>query len=462
VRWPKTLVAVAAICCSAGLAVSGGPAALADAATPSVPAAFSGTTVLPAVAITGSTAPAPTAVGITALLAPIIAQGPWTNASAVVIDPATHVVLYQRDYKRPTAPASTLKTLTSLTALTALGADTRLRTRVLRDGGGVVLVGAGDATMTRHAGIVDGAATASLDSLAKATAAALKKEGITTTRVSFDDSLFTGPVLSPGWSSGLVAAGEISPVMALSANQGRVGAGAETRSADPALAAARYFASVLESDGITVNGQAARAKEPADAPEIAGATSPSIAEMVEYALTTSDNDVAEALAHLAGLKLVGSGSFEGGAAATAKVLTAYGIPTAGLKLSDGSGLAKNDRVEAQTLARAIEAIVTDVAPQDLAVTSPVGWAVASGMPVAGFSGTLADRYDTDKTKAGRGVVRAKTGTLTGVVSLAGFVRDREGRLLVFALLASGVPDIATGRLSADQFAAALATCGCHG
>jgi D-alanyl-D-alanine carboxypeptidase/D-alanyl-D-alanine-endopeptidase (penicillin-binding protein 4) len=379
-----------------------------------------------------------------------------------VIDPATQVILYQRDYKRPTAPASTLKILTSLTALTALGADTRLRTRVLRDGGGVVLVGAGDATMTRHSGIVDGAPTASLDSLAKVTAAALKKEGANTTHVSFDDSLFSGPALSHGWSPGLVAAGEISPVMALSANQGRVGAGAEARSADPALAAARYFASALEADGITVNGQATRAKAVANAPEIAGATSPTIAEMVEYALTTSDNDVAESLAHLAGFKLFGSGSFEGGVAATQKVLTDYSIPTEGLKISDGSGLSKADRVEAQTLARAVEAVVADAAPAQLAVTSPVGWAVSTGMPVAGFTGTLADRYDTNKTKAGRGVVRAKTGTLTGVVSLAGFVRDSEGRVLVFALLASGVPDIATGRLYADQFAAALATCGCHG
>ena len=129
-------------------------------------------------------------------------------------------------------------------------------------------------------------------------------------------------------------------------------------------------------------------------------------------------------------------------------------------MSDGSGLSKGDRIEAITLARTIEAIVAGRAPTADNGASPVGWAVSTGMPVAGFTGTLADRFDTPSTKSGLGVVRAKTGTLTGVVSLAGFVRDREGRLLVFALLARGVPDIDQARTSVDRFASVLAGCGC--
>lgn len=94
------------------------------------------------------------------------------------------------------------------------------------------------------------------------------------------------------------------------------------------------------------------------------------------------------------------------------------------------------------------------------MVAPVGWAVSSGLPVAGFTGTLAERYDSESARAGRGVVRAKTGTLTGVSSLAGTVRDRDGRLLVFAVLTQGA-DTDAARTALDEFAAALAGCGCR-
>jgi D-alanyl-D-alanine carboxypeptidase/D-alanyl-D-alanine-endopeptidase (penicillin-binding protein 4) len=79
--------------------------------------------------------------------------------------------------------------------------------------------------------------------------------------------------------------------------------------------------------------------------------------------------------------------------------------------------------------------------------------------VAGGSGTLADRYEGAAT-GGRGWVRAKTGTLTGVNSLAGTVLDAEGRVLVFALLSNG-PDPVAVRPRLDLLAAALRSCGCR-
>jgi D-alanyl-D-alanine carboxypeptidase/D-alanyl-D-alanine-endopeptidase (penicillin-binding protein 4) len=82
-----------------------------------------------------------------------------------------------------------------------------------------------------------------------------------------------------------------------------------------------------------------------------------------------------------------------------------------------------------------------------------------GLPVAGSSGTLADRYD-GPTADGRGWVRAKTGTLTGVNSLAGTVLDAEGRVLVFALLSNG-PDPVSVRPRLDALAAQLRSCGCR-
>ena len=431
----------------------------ASAVSPSAPP-LGAPPVLAPVTVTGSTAPAPTPDGVAAVVTPVLESGPWSSASAVVLDPATGAVLDDVRGTAPTPPASTLKVLTALTALTALGPDTRLRTRVVRDGTNLVLIGAGDSTLSSKRAVIDGAPAASLDTLAAATAKALTAASVTSVTLGVDDSLFTGPRVSPGWSSGLVAAGEVSPVTALMVDQGRESPGSTSRVDDPALSAGRYFAQRLRAQGIDVTGSVARAVAPSGGVDVAQVSSPTVAEMVEYTLTESDNDVAEALAHLAGGKLAGSASFEGGATATRSVLASYSVPTAGLSVSDGSGLSKGDRIEAITLARTIEAIVAGRAPTADNGASPVGWAVSTGMPVAGFTGTLADRFDTPSTKSGLGVVRAKTGTLTGVVSLAGFVRDREGRLLVFALLARGVPDIDQARTSVDRFASVLAGCGC--
>ena len=79
-------------------------------------------------------------------------------------------------------------------------------------------------------------------------------------------------------------------------------------------------------------------------------------------------------------------------------------------------------------------------------------------PIAGVTGTLAERFDTTGTAAGRGVVRAKTGTLTGVVSLAGVVRDRSGRLLVFGFVADRSPGpLLDAQAALDRAASVLAT-----
>jgi len=90
----------------------------------------------------------------------------------------------------------------------------------------------------------------------------------------------------------------------------------------------------------------------------------------------------------------------------------------------------------------------------------------TALPVAAWSGTLANRYLPGSAGArGAGVVRAKTGTLTAVSTLAGIVHDTDGRLLVFALLADRVPPGVAATRSAeaalDRIAATVAGCGCR-
>ena len=87
--------------------------------------------------------------------------------------------------------------------------------------------------------------------------------------------------------------------------------------------------------------------------------------------------------------------------------------------------------------------------------------ILSGIPVAGVSGTLQQRYAGRAQYAATGMVRAKTGTLTGVTSLAGTVTDADGRELVFAAMADHVASTVPARNALDRLVGRLATCGCR-
>lgn len=413
--------------------------------------------VLPATNITGSTLAPPTTAELAATLAPLL-RSPALGAGATmsVVDPATGTILYESFGGRPQPPASTLKVLTATTVLRLLGPDTRLSTRVvLAAPGRIVLVGGGDPSLTRRpAGSTYAPAgqrfpVASLDALAARTAAALSARRTMSVSLDFDDSLFAGPRTAPGWPPAYVATGVVSPVDALSADGGRVAAGSMTRSADPGLAAATYFAQALIARGIKVTGTPVRTVAPVTATPVAEVWSPTIADLVEQMLTVSDDDTAEVLAHLSGAKESGGpGTFANGAAATLTTLTGLGVSTVGVTLRDGSGLSLLDEVPASTLATTIAAISV---PGQRTLGA---WPVLTGMPVAGATGTLADRF-TGAAAAGRGVVRAKTGTLTGVTTLAGTVRTAKGQLLAFAVLADRVVARDAARDQVDRLAAAL-------
>jgi D-alanyl-D-alanine carboxypeptidase/D-alanyl-D-alanine-endopeptidase (penicillin-binding protein 4) len=122
---------------------------------------------------------------------------------------------------------------------------------------------------------------------------------------------------------------------------------------------------------------------------------------------------------------------------------------------DGSGLSHDNRITPAALAKVV-ALAASPAHPELRT-------VLSGMPVAGFSGTLDDRFDAGTASAGRGVVRAKTGTLDGVNTLAGAVEDADGRLLAFAFMANQVPASRVDAVlsSLDTLAGTLAGCGCR-
>jgi D-alanyl-D-alanine carboxypeptidase/D-alanyl-D-alanine-endopeptidase (penicillin-binding protein 4) len=176
---------------------------------------------------------------------------------------------------------------------------------------------------------------------------------------------------------------------------------------------------------------------------------------VERALETSDNEATEVLARHVGLAAGDEGSTVAGVRAITRTLAGLGVPTEGLVLRDGSGLSRQGRIPAATLLGTLAVAAADDRP-DLRP-------VLTGLPVAGATGSLAVRFG-DGDPAGPGLVRAKTGTLTGVHGLAGLVTTADGAVLPFVLAADRVPlgrDL-DARVALDRAAAALAGCRCGG
>jgi D-alanyl-D-alanine carboxypeptidase/D-alanyl-D-alanine-endopeptidase (penicillin-binding protein 4) len=384
------------------------------------------------------------------------------HTSLAVMDVSSGNVLL-RQGSAHAQPASTLKVLTASAALTVLGPEARLTTRVVATPGSdrLVLVGDGDATLassnavaaTEGSGI---ARPASLEALARETARGLKASGRRSAQVSYDASLFSGPRTAPSWPATYVTSGVVSPVTALSVDAGRTSPGSGSRSLDPAASAAATFTRELRAEGISVHTPPLPAKAPPGATTLASVSSPPIDLLVERMLTESDNDLAEALAHRTAVGAGLPGTFQGGAAATAQALKGLGLDVTGLLLFDGSGLSHSDEVPPVLLAQVLTAAAgTSVAD---AALHPV----LSGLPVSGWTGTLADRFDGPGARAAAGLVRAKTGTLGTVSTLAGTVVDADGRTLAFALLADNLPVGTTleARAALDRAAAALARCGC--
>lgn len=455
-RKPPFRAATSGIVCAGVVVAAGafaGPGLAAGEQVPSMPQP--GDTAAVLAPLTSSAATKPTRSGLEqALAGPLAAAGLGPNARVAVFDTDSGELVYERASATPATPASTDKILTAAAVLDAYGADYRIKTSVVRGAGAseVVIVGAGDPLlMTKKVGSGI-SATASLTALADQTAEALKAAaatgGETPTKISatvnFDDGLFTGPKTAPSWPNSYVTANLVSPITALMVDGGG--------GTDPSKVAAAKFAQLLGARGIVVTGTPSRTTAPAGAAEVASSVSAPLSESVGHTLAVSDNTAAEVLAHLAGVKNGGGGSFEGGAVAVNRTLTDLGVSTTGVRLYDGSGLSRDDQVPAATIGQLLNKVATTAAGEM--------WPITYGMPIAGFTGTLTTRFVLPATKAGRGEVRAKTGTLTGVSSLAGFVTDNDGDLLTFVLMAPDATDILRAQVAWDKASAALAQCGC--
>jgi D-alanyl-D-alanine carboxypeptidase/D-alanyl-D-alanine-endopeptidase (penicillin-binding protein 4) len=401
----------------------------------------------------GVDAPVPTTAGLARVVAAALRQPALGGRiAAAVIDARTGEVLLDNRGATSVTPASTSKIVTAAAALTVLEPDARLTTRIVAGAvpGQVVVVGGGDPTLVGSKKQPDHPPRARVSDLVAQARAALGATPVTS--VVVDTSLYGGPVLGPGWKTGYVSSGDVAPVTSLMVDAGRVSADGP-RTLTPAALAGRRIAALLGAPKAPVTvGRAAP-----DAVVLGEVRSPTIAQLVEVMLTRSDNDLAEALARQVAIARGLPATFDGAAVAVDRVIDELlpGIAPADIATRDGSGLSRVSRVGPLALSRLISVAAADQTGR----LAPL----LSGLPVAGFDGTLVKRFRAGPSAVAAGAVRGKTGTLNGVSALAGTIRTAEGRLLAFDLTADAVPPGANGaaQVALDVLAASIASCGCR-
>lgn len=388
--------------------------------------------------------PTPRPDALAAALAKVSAKAIGSRGQVVLTEDAQILAAVNAD--RPLTPASSLKVLSTLATLDALGADHRFTTSVVATAPDkLVLVGGGDPLLTDKTS-KSAAKPASLQQLAAQTVAALKASGVTKVRLGYDASLFSGPSFSPDWKKSWK--GYEARIGALVVDSGRINAW--QAQPNPAKFAATAFAKRLKAAKITVTGiTPTTLATPGSV--LASVQSAPLTTVIARTLAFSDNLAAEVLLRQAALAAGRPGSFVGASQTLTAWLKANGLWSDGMVIVDASGLAPKNRVTAGVLAKAIS----------LSLRTERLLPVAAGLPVAGQSGTLKERFDDKSERAGVGRVHAKTGTLRGVASLAGWVTTADGARLIFAFVGNATATQTGAYNWLDRSASVLAGCGCR-
>jgi len=369
---------------------------------------------------------------------------------ARVVDVADGQVLFDSAGDQPGTPASNAKLLTAFAALTTLDPGQRLQTRVVAGAtpGQIVLVGGGDPTLSRTAPSLSYPEAPTVADLAMQV---LGTAGPAITAILVDGSLFSGPAVSPLWKTGDAPSTYAAPIHAAMVDGGRIEAGSRSRSATPDLDAGVALAAALGLPDLPVSAGTAAP----DAAVLAEIASAPVSRLVETMLALSDNVLAESLARHVAIRTGQPADFTGGAIAVTDAVAAAGLDTSGVRIVDGSGLSAQNAVPPRLFTDLLRAVAVEDGDPDLLP-------ISSGLPVAGYDGTLVERYQGGLA-VGAGSVRAKSGTLNGVNALTGYVVTADGRVLAFAMIADQLPPgpLIGGEPVLDAMAGVLASCGCR-
>jgi len=343
--------------------------------------------------------------------------------------------LYARNASTQLIPASNNKLFTTAAALTKLGAQYQIRTPVFGNSNTPELVtlrviGQGDPSF----------GTAQLNSLTQQ----LRQRGVRQVQQLIgDDTVFRGADFNPYWDQEDRGQGYAPPINSLMLNQNNIYSGAVP---NPGNYFVGEFRSQLTKAGIQVKSSTLVKRTPAPPGEVelASVISPPLSRLVFETNQESDNAYAEAI-----LKTLGHvqdptslDSTRSGVIAVRSILSDLGVNPNRYSMVDGSGLADRNRASAEAFVQTLQAMAegsqADVFRRSLAV--------------AGVSGTLSNRF---RNTPAQGIVSAKTGTISGVVALSGYVTPRNYSPIVFSIIVNSGNSASTVRSSVDSLVVAL-------
>ncbi|HHY08078.1 MAG TPA: D-alanyl-D-alanine carboxypeptidase/D-alanyl-D-alanine-endopeptidase [Corynebacteriales bacterium] len=388
-------------------------------------------TVAPA---TAAPAPAPTIGCNTAALQQhlnsILNQGGLSSFGGIVTN-SLGKTYWDKSADRLLAPASVTKLLTAYSALHVLDRNARQKTTVsLAIDGSLVLHGTGDVTISRRKnGRTFYRNAPRLNDLANQVKRKLDRvpPALRPKRLIIDNSFYSGPTMAPGWYREDIGGGSITPMVPAMLDGGRVydTGWYNSRTPNPSLQLGATLLQYLGLKDVKIE-----VGTPRLAPFTLGSIqSATLEDRVADMLLYSDNVLAESIGREVAAAKGQPASFRGAANAVLEEVRAHGISTKGAKLYDTSGLSNLNRLSARTVTETLR-------PRSAVEKRTVTDIIYRYLPIAGQTGTLRYRFG-GPAAAGRGHVRAKTGSLTGVSTLAGVVYTRRsGTPLYFSFLAN--------------------------
>jgi D-alanyl-D-alanine carboxypeptidase/D-alanyl-D-alanine-endopeptidase (penicillin-binding protein 4) len=373
------------------------------------------------------------------------------------------VVLAERAQDRLMIPASLMKLATTTAAVYRFGPGFRFLTRVERRGGTsaapavLYLIGGGDPTLAteyyrRRRFMPDAddpygrpafpGGSPTMEQLA----GRIARSGIE--RVSgdlvLDETRFDRDRYPSGWPSRYFGYdAECAYASALTVNEGRTAPTRHYIVANPALQAGQELRRALSARGISIGGTIRFGSAPSSAVGVTTVASPTVAEIVDFINRYSANFQAEILFKSLGAAFGTEGSYAASEVVVRQVFDELNIPREGFNQAGGSGLSRDDRMSVRTLSRLLNAILV----------RPELAEVRDSIPVAGRTGTLLNRLDFPPTD---GNLRGKTGYLSGVRGLAGWVTGPDGTPIVYAALYNGARSALALSAPLDLFALAAA------
>lgn len=359
----------------------------------------------------------------------------WSVLVQTQASRGTRQNLYTRNPATQLVPASNNKLFTTAAALTKLGAQYQLRTPVFGNSDSPDLatlrvIGQGDPSF----------GTAQLNLLTQQ----LRQRGIRQVgQLIGDDTVFRGADFNPYWDQEDRGQGYAPPINSLMLNQNNIYDGAVP---NPGNYFVGEFRSQLTKVGIQVKSSTLVKRTPAPPGEVelAAVVSPPLASLIFETNRESDNAYAEAI-----LKTLGRlqdpttlNSTASGVAAVRSILTSLGVNSNRYNMVDGSGLADRNRASAEAFVQTLQAMAE----------SPNADVFRRSLAVAGVSGTLSNRF---RGTPAQGIVSAKTGTITGVVALSGYVTPPGYAPIVFSVIVNSGNSASTVRTSVDSLVVAL-------